>query len=120
VEIKTEMINDIVVLNPVGNLVASSIETLKAQVEKLIEKKFGLVLLDMSRIDFMDSSGLGSVFAVNRMVNDSGGVFACAALQVNVLKVFKVTRADQKVSVAATRSEGLMLIQERMLQRKGK
>jgi len=120
VEIKTEMINDIVVLNPIGNLVASTIEQLKAQVEKLLEKKFDFVLLDMSRVDFMDSSGLGSVFAVNKLVANAGGVFACAALQDNVLKVFKITRADLKVSVAATRSEGLLLIQERMLQRKGR
>ena len=119
-EIITEMINDIVVLNPVGNLVASTIESLKAQVENLLEKKFGVVLLDMSRIDFMDSSGLGSVFAINKLVTNGGGTFACAALQDNVLKVFKVTRADQKVSVAATRSDGMLLIQERLLQRKGR
>jgi len=118
-EFKIEMANDVVVLIPTGNLVASETESLKSQVEKLMEKKFRLILLDMSRIDFMDSSGLGSVIAVNKLVTGAGGVFACAALQEGVRKVFRVTRADQKIAVAETQSDGLMQIQERLLQGKG-
>ncbi len=116
---KIEMAHDVVVLVPTGNLVASETESLKSQVEKLIEKKFRCILLDMSRIDFMDSSGLGSVMAVNKLVTGAGGVFACAALQEGVRKVFRVTRADQKIAVAATQLEGLLQIQERTLHVKG-
>jgi len=118
-DFKIEMANDVVVLIPTGNLVASATEFLKSQVEKLIEKKFRFILLDMNQIDFMDSSGLGSVIAVNKLVTTGGGVLACAALQDGVRKVFKVTRADQKIAVAETQSEGLLLIQERRLQGKG-
>jgi anti-sigma B factor antagonist len=118
-EFKIEMASDVVVLIPTGNLVASETESLKSQVEKLMEKKFRLILLDMSRIDFMDSSGLGSVIAVNKLVTGAGGVFACAALQEGVRKVFRVTRADQKIAVAETQSDGLIRIQERLLQGKG-
>ncbi|HBG07162.1 MAG: hypothetical protein A2075_08225 [Geobacteraceae bacterium GWC2_58_44] len=119
-EIKTEMVNDIVVLNPVGNLVASSVELLKGRVEKLIEKKFRFVLLDMSRIDFMDSSGLGSIIAANKLLSASSGALACAALQEGVRKVFRVTRADQRIALAETQSEGLLLIQQRMIQGNGR
>lgn len=119
-EFKIEMANDVVVLIPLGNLVASETELFKSQVEKLMEKKFRYILLDMNRIDFMDSSGLGSVIAVNKLVTGAGGVFACAALQDGVQKVFRVTRADQKIAVAATQSDGLLLIQDRILQAKGR
>jgi anti-sigma B factor antagonist len=119
-EFKIEMANDVVLLIPTGNLVASETESFKAQVEKLIEKKFRFMLLDMSKINFMDSSGLGSIIAVNKLVTSTGGVFACAALQESVQKVFRVTRADQKIAVAASQSDGLMLIQERITQGRGK
>ncbi|MEI6206672.1 MAG: STAS domain-containing protein [Desulfuromonadales bacterium] len=119
-EFKIEMANDVVVLVPSGNLVASETESFKSQVEKLLEKKFRYILLEMSRIDFMDSSGLGSVMAVNKLVTGIGGVFACFALQEGVQKVFRVTRADQKIAVAATLSDGLLLIQERRLLGKGR
>lgn len=118
-EFKIEMANEIVVLIPKGNLVASETEGFKSQIDKLMERKFRFILLDMSRIDFMDSSGLGSVIAVNKVVTTAGGIFACAALQEGVRKVFKVTRADQKIDVAATQTEGLLLLQERILQGKG-
>lgn len=119
-DFKIEMANEVVVLIPSGNLVASETESLKAQVEKLIEKKFRFILLDMSRIDFMDSSGLGSIIAVNKLVTAGSGVLACAALQEGVRKVFSVTRADQKIAVAATQSDGLLLIQDRIIQGKGR
>ncbi|OGR23677.1 MAG: hypothetical protein A2X83_09725 [Desulfuromonadales bacterium GWD2_54_10] len=119
-DFKIEMANDVVVLIPAGNLVASETEFLKSQVEKLLEKKFRFILLDMSRIDFMDSSGLGSVIAVNKLVTGTAGVFVCAALQEGVKKVFRVTRADQKIAVAETQSDGLLLIQDRKLQGKGR
>ena len=118
-EFKIEMANDLVVLVPTGNLVASETEGLKSQVEKLMEKKFRFILLDMNRIGFMDSSGLGSIIAVNKLVTGAGGVFACAALQEGVQKVFRITRADQKIAVTATQSDGLLLIQERKSQAKG-
>lgn len=119
-DFKIEMANEIVVLLPAGNLVSSETEAFKSQVEKLMEKKFRFILLDMSRIDFIDSSGLGSIIAVNKLVANAGGVFACAALQEGVKKVFRVTRADQKILVTETGSEGLLLLQERINQNKGR
>lgn len=119
-DFKIEMANNVVVLLPVGNFVASETEAFKSQMEKLLEKKFLFILLDMSRIDFMDSSGLGSVIAVNRIVAASGGVLVCVALQEGVRKVFRITRADQKIAVAETQTEGLLLIQERSIQGKGR
>ena len=118
-DFKIEMANDVLVLIPSGNLVASETESFRSQVEKLMEKKFLFILLDMNRIDFMDSSGLGSIIAVNKLIQGSGGVFACAALQEGVRKVFRVTRADQKIAVAENQSDGLLLIQDRKLQGRG-
>lgn len=118
-DFKIEMANDVLVLIPSGNLVASETESFRSQLEKLMEKKFLFVLLDMNRIDFMDSSGLGSIIAVNKLIQGAGGVFACAALQEGVRKVFRVTRADQKIAVAENQSDGLLLIQDRKLQGRG-
>jgi len=118
-ECEIELIDDVVVLIPTGNLVASEAGSFKTQVEKLLEKKNRFILLDMSRIDFMDSSGLGAVIAANKLVSCTGGVFACAALKEGARKVFQITRADQKIAVATTSADGLRLIQERRRPGKG-
>ncbi|MDJ1009216.1 MAG: STAS domain-containing protein [Paracoccaceae bacterium] len=51
------------------------------------------VILDLSRVDFLDSSGLGAVVAVLKEVGADQS-FALAALTGNVEKVFRLTRMD--------------------------
>ena len=111
-DVTIEMHEDVAVMIPVGNLVASEINSFNSQVKKLVENNIRFVLLDMSGTNFMDSSGLDAVMTINKHATGSGGLLACAALRDNVLKVFRVTWADQKIPVVATRSDALMMIQE--------
>lgn len=115
-EFRIEMVTDVVICTPVGSLVASEAEEFRESVARLLGKKFGNILLDMSRIDFLDSSGLGAVIAASRQVAAAGGVFACSGLSDATRKLFRMTRADQKLAVAETRSDGLLLVQERIRQ----
>lgn len=107
-----EMADDVAVLIPSGNFVASEIESFNSQMAKLAENNIRFMLLDMSRINFMDSSGLDTVMSINKLTTNDGGIFACAALHDSVQKLFRVTWADQKIPTAATRSDGLLMIQE--------
>lgn len=110
--VEIEMAEDVAVLIPAGNLVASETDSFNAQIAELVENNIRFMLLDMSRINFMDSSGLDAVMAINNHAANGGGGFACAALHDNVKKVFRVTWADHKIPVLATRAEGLQLMQE--------
>ena len=51
------------------------------------------VILDLSRVEFLDSSGLGAVVAVLKEVGSDKG-FALAGLTATVEKVFRLTRMD--------------------------
>jgi len=113
-EIKLEMDNEVVILKLVGSLVASSAEGLKEQAVKLIEKKYRFILLDLGKVDFVDSSGLGACIAFNRDLAGKDGVLACAGMNENVRKVFRMTRADQKIQVYDTRLEGVNALLERI------
>ena len=111
-EVKLEMYNEVVVLMPVGNLVASSAEEFKTKIAKLLERRFLQMLIDFTRTDFMDSSGLGACVAARKTVSDAGGVMACCGLNDTISKVFRITRANSKIAVAANRQEGVNLVQE--------
>lgn len=106
-EIKLEMDNEVIILKLVGSLVASSAEGLKDQSAKLIEKKYRFILLDLGKVDFIDSSGLGACIAINRELAGKDGVLACAGMNENVRNVFRMTRADQKILVFDARHEGV-------------
>jgi len=113
-EIKLEMDNDVIILKLVGNLVASSAEELKEQITKLLEKKYRFILLDLGKVDFIDSSGLGACMAIKRDLAAHEGILACAGLNENVRKLFKMTRADQKILVFEARQEAVNALLEQI------
>ena len=116
-EIKMEMDNNVVILKLVGNLVASSAETLKTQVAKLLEKNYLYLLVDLSKVDFIDSAGLGACIAANRTVLAREGDFVCAGANETVSKLFRTTRANQKITLIETRFDALKTLQEKVLLR---
>jgi len=102
-EIKVELDSDIIFLKLSGSLVASTLEQLRSQVQKLVDKKYVNIVFDMNRVDFVDSSGLGLCISTARELAAGSGKLACFGLNENVLKLFKMTRADQKIAVMASR-----------------
>ena len=118
--ISTEMGGDIVIIDLVGSLVASSIEEFRSQVSKLIEKKYYFVLLDMSNVDFMDSSGLGACMAIQKQVTERNGMVIFAALSEQVKKIFRITKAEQKLNIAPTKQEGVKTMYERLMEKRQK
>lgn len=103
-EIKVEVDSDIIFLKLSGSLVADSAEELKSQVQKLVDKKYVHIIFDLSRVDFVDSSGLGLCISTSRELAAISGKLVCFGLRENVQKLFAMTRADQKIAVMASRT----------------
>lgn len=104
-ELKVELDSNIIFMKMTGSLVASMVEEIRAQVQKLVDKKYCHIVFDLSRVDFMDSSGLGLCISTSRELAASSGRLVCCGLGENVRKLFSLTRADQKVKVVPTRTE---------------
>jgi anti-sigma B factor antagonist len=113
-EIKLEMDNEVIILRLAGNLVASTAEGLNAQIAKLMEKKYRFILFDLGKVDFIDSSGLGACIAIKRSLAASDGVLACTGLNETVRKVFRMTRADQKIMIFDARQDAVNALLERI------
>lgn len=60
-----------------------------------------LVVLDLSKVEFIDSSGLGAIVATMKNMGQSRKL-ALAGLSPNVERVFKLTRMDSVFSVFPT------------------
>jgi anti-anti-sigma factor len=114
-EINIGMDGDVVIMDITGDLVASTAEEFKAQVAKLNEKNFHFILLDMSKVNFMDSSGLGACMAVHKTLTEKKGMLALAKLSEAVGKVFRITRADQKLKVVPTKQEGVKALTDAII-----
>lgn len=59
----------------------------------MAEGRKGRIILDLSQVDFIDSSGLGAIVASMKQL-DQGQKLELASLNNNVDKVFRLTRMD--------------------------
>ncbi len=91
-EILEAKINDVEVLKLKGRLDASSAKDFKDKINSLVKEKCIKVIIDMGAVDFIDSSGLGSLVASLRSVNKSGGDIKICSLQNKVRAIFELTR----------------------------
>lgn len=66
----------------------------KDRMRELTQGVEGRILLDLGRVDFVDSSGLGAIVASLKLLNP-GQSLELASLSPTVAKVFRLTRMDK-------------------------
>lgn len=77
----------------------------KQRLDEVIDGGASPIVLDLSQVNYIDSSGLGTVVSVfKRMPN---GAFHVAGLRPNVRTLFQITRLDKFITVYATVDEAL-------------
>ncbi|TKB53013.1 STAS domain-containing protein [Ferrimonas aestuarii] len=73
---------------------ASSAPSFRSEVETIIEQGHEHIVLDLSEVKFMDSSGLGAVVAVLKSLKGNGKL-QIVGLQKAVEELFRLTRMDR-------------------------
>ncbi|MEY2830580.1 MAG: hypothetical protein RIQ33_2438 [Bacteroidota bacterium] len=68
------------------------------------------MILDLSKVDFVDSSGLSSLLVGNRVCKQAGGTFVIAAANDNVMKLIKISQLDSILQIVPTASEGIDIV----------
>ena len=107
-EIREEKINDVEVLKLEGRLDASSAKDIKEKVALLTKENRVKLVIDMGGIDFIDSSGLGSLISSLRSVNKLGGDIKISALQDQVRAIFELTRLHRIFGIYDDRDAAAM------------
>lgn len=66
-----------------------------ARLEPLIENKSPAIVVDLSNVSYVDSSGLAIFIDALQRVRSYGGKIALAGLRSNVRVVFEIAKLDQ-------------------------
>lgn len=90
-ELRHKTVGELGVIEIEGRLDASNATQLKDLVTNWPGKERRFVL-DLSGMDFIDSTGLGSIVACLKSVTRKGGEIRIAALQAKPRMVFEITR----------------------------
>ena len=94
-----------------SRLDASIAPQFKSQMDEIIKENKGNVILDISSISFMDSSSLGAMVAVLKLMGNQGKLVIVGASG-TVLELFKLTRMDRVFTLASDIEEAKKEINE--------
>ncbi|MFA6448587.1 MAG: STAS domain-containing protein [bacterium] len=101
-EIKQRNANDVVILDISGNLDSRSAPLLKVRLESLISFGHNKIVLNLSDVDFIDSTGVGSLIYGQKIVNPVVGGIHIIGLSQQNLNIFSVLNLTEVFSIMAT------------------
>jgi anti-anti-sigma factor len=110
-DIVVERVGDVaVVAVPVEELDAGNTAEFKRDLAPVLEDN-AKVVLDLSRVRFIDSSGLGSFLSCLRKVNPKGGDLKLCRLSKQVRTVIELVGMHRMLDIFATKEEAVRAFQ---------
>ena len=106
-QIAFEKVGDVAVAAvPVEELDASNAGEFKRDIAPLLEANAKMVL-DLSRLRFVDSSGLGAFISCLRKLNAKGGDLKLCGMSKQVRAVFELVRMHRVFDILGTREDAV-------------
>jgi anti-anti-sigma factor len=65
------------------------------------------IILDLSQVKYIDSSGLSAILVGNRLAQDEDGVFVLAGVTDHVMKLIKISQLDSVLDIMPTVQEAI-------------
>ncbi|HEX2346092.1 MAG TPA: STAS domain-containing protein [Gaiellaceae bacterium] len=90
-----------------GDADLHSADELRARLGAVIEAGASLLVVDLSRVTFIDSMALGILLEALKRLRARGGVLRIVGPRPDVRRIFEITLLDRIFPLDATRSEAL-------------
>ena len=93
---------DVTVVELTGHLnLGNELMSLEAAVKKVIQEGARKLVIDVTRLEYIDSAGIGMLVACNGQMDRAGGKMRVAGAQGTVAKSFDVVHMDRIMSLDA-------------------
>mgnify|MGYP006285576239 CR=1 FL=1 len=111
-KLKSETIDGVVVITVLTDAIdAGNVTDFKSSITPLLENA-NKVALDMNRVKFMDSSGVGAMLACLRTLHAQNGEIKLFNLKNQLKELFKLVRLDRIIDIRDSRKAVLKAFQE--------
>lgn len=111
-EITRTVVNEITVATINSEyLIAGNVDEFRRDVGPVLEASPNIVF-DMSHLQFVDSSGIGSFLSCMRRVNSAGGDLKLFGITKQVYSVFHITRMHRIFDIFETQDEAVRAFQQ--------
>lgn len=114
--IAVRQVGEVAVLLPAGFINAHTVREFEEALERLVEDRRYLILLNCKDLNYISSAGLGAIMGLIETVREHGGDILLSNLQDNVFAIFDTlgftqlyrvfTDEDQAMAAAAPERKG--------------
>ncbi|MDD3581540.1 MAG: STAS domain-containing protein [Desulfobacca sp.] len=110
-QIEDKKIGDLLVVTPLEKrLDASSSADFKGKIVDWINAGYHRIILDLSKVDFVDSSGLGAIVSCLKTLGGSGDLMICSVKE-TVMSLFQLTRMNRVFQIFPSQAEAIQAAQ---------
>lgn len=103
----TDEVGDAHVLKFQGSLDALTVPEVRPGVEALLARGIRRIVVDLSKVDTIDSTGVALVVSLFKRLRASGGGVVVAGVQGQPKEILHFLKIDQSLPMAATVDEAL-------------
>lgn len=91
-EIHERAVGNVTVVDVTGNLVADSDSRLKDKVRSLVQQGQSRIVIDLAKVPYMDSSGLGELISVYTSTKNAGGALKLTGVTTRLHDLLTITK----------------------------
>jgi len=112
-KIETENVEGITIVTPLARRLDASVAlAFKTEVLEIIQRGDPRLVLDFSRVDFIDSSCLGALISLLKATSGKGDL-VLSDLNSNIRTMFTLTRMDRVFTLFPARQDAIQTLQAR-------
>jgi anti-sigma B factor antagonist len=95
----TTSVDDKVVVAVEGDIDMKTAPDLEAHIDEVLDGGARAVIVDLTAVEFLDSSGLGALAAARNHAATTAAALAIVCSNPNLLKLFRITGMDRVLTI---------------------
>ena len=93
-----------------GQLNSESSPDFDEYIDKLLENDVIYMLIDMKKLNYISSEGIGAVLMIQKRISEKNGLAVFFNLNFEVFSLFKLLGFDKVLTIASNRAEALQIL----------
>ena len=103
--VRVEVKNDLTVCYVDGEININSSPDIKKSFDKLISKKTPRIVVNLSKVTYVDSSGLATLVEILKNMRAYGGKLRLTNLSAKIKSLFEITKLEKLFDIMAEEAE---------------
>mgnify|MGYP005671206887 CR=1 FL=1 len=106
--IQIEILNDSTIISLDGDVDTIESNTLRNQLKQILESSSSRIVIDLSGVKYMDSSGIATLIEALQLCKQNSKQFVICGLQDGVRSIIELARLDTIFIITSNREEALI------------